>query len=136
MDAAWRAANPERVAATQRRQAQKPANKIRSYLRARLNMAVRKRQKAGSAVRDLGCSIPEFMAYFETLFAPGIMTWANWGSVWEIDHMRPLSSFDLANREDFLSACHFTNLQPLLIANHRAKTRGERSQVRVSGQTT
>jgi hypothetical protein len=89
-------------------------------------MAIRKKQKAGSAVQDLGCSIPEFMAYFERLFTAG-MTWDNWGAVWEIDHELPLSSFDLADREEFLAACHFTNLQPLLIADHRAKTRAERS---------
>jgi hypothetical protein len=94
-------------------------------------MAVRKRQKAGSAVRDLGCTILEFMAYFETLFRPG-MIWANWGAVWEIDHKQPLSSFDLEDRDQLLVACHFTNLQPLLIAEHRAKTRVESAMAKAA----
>jgi hypothetical protein len=40
------------------------------------------------------------------------MTWDNYGER-HVDHIRPLSSFDLTVREEFLQACHFTNLQPL-----------------------
>jgi hypothetical protein len=61
------------------------------------------------------CTIPEFRIYIEALFEPG-MTWANWGrgpGTWQIDHRRPLASFDLTKREDVLVACHFLNLQPL-----------------------
>jgi hypothetical protein len=89
-------------------------------LRARLCSAVRssqrkavlRKRKAGSAVRDLGCSVKELAAYLESKFLPG-MTWSNWGTAWHIDHIRPLASFDLTVREDVLKACHYTNLQPL-----------------------
>jgi hypothetical protein len=77
--------------------------------------AIKNGQKAGSAVDDLGCSIEFLRAYLEAHFNPG-MTWDNWGQgpgKWHIDHIVPLAWFDLTNREQFLSACHYTNLQPL-----------------------
>ena len=41
------------------------------------------------------------------------MTWGNYGKFWEIDHILPLASFDLTDREQFLRSIHWTNLQPL-----------------------
>lgn len=85
--------------------------KIRHYLRNRLNCALNNKQKAGSAVTDLGCSISELKLYLESKFKPG-MSWENHGQ-WHIDHKMPLSKFDLSNKIEFLKATHFSNLQPL-----------------------
>lgn len=89
--------------------------KIANRLRTRMNMALRKRYKSGSAVRDLGCSIEEFIKYIESFWEPG-MSWDNYGNGpndWSLDHTLPLSSFDLTNREEFLKACHYTNIRPM-----------------------
>jgi len=76
-------------------------------------MAIRNKTKTGSAVRDLGCSMEQFLYYIEGLFQPG-MTWDNYGKGgWHLDHIRPLSSFNLENPEEFKLAAHYTNLQPL-----------------------
>lgn len=87
--------------------------KLTCSLRTRLYCAIRNKQKLGSAVKDLGCSIEQLKLHLESKFGSG-MTWDNWNyNGWHIDHIIPLSSFDLTNREQFLKACHYTNLQPL-----------------------
>ena len=94
---------------------------IGHLLRCRLRLAIKGKQKSGSAVRDLGCSIEWFMAYIAAKFEDG-MNWENHGKVWQLDHIKPVKDFDLTKREQFLEACHFTNLQPLAIASHREKS--------------
>jgi hypothetical protein len=93
------------------RRQQDPAFKVACSLRNRLNRAIRSDWKSGSAVTDLGCSILTLKNYLESKFLPG-MNWANYGK-WHIDHVVPLSKFDLTKRKELLQACHYTNLQPL-----------------------
>ncbi len=93
--------------------------------RSRLRDALKGNQKVGSAVSDLGCTIPELQAHLEVRFKPG-MAWKNQGRhkgrrCWEIDHIKPLSSFDLTDRKQFLAAVHYTNLQPLWAEENRSK---------------
>jgi len=93
--------------------------KLSSNIRKRLGQALRGNYKAGSAVKDLGCSIEKLKIYLEERFyqhleTGNIMSWENYGRKgWHIDHIKPLSSFDLTDRDQFLKACHYTNLQPL-----------------------
>lgn len=95
--------------------------KLSVYLRNRLNMALKNKQKIGSAVADLGCTIDKLKQYLETRFQPG-MSWDNWSlSGWHIDHITPLSKFKLTDREQFLEACNYTNLQPLWAADNIRK---------------
>src|SRR5574343_40330 len=68
-------------------------------LRKRLRSSMKHGFKTGSAVEDLGISIDEFKKYLESKFIDG-MTWKNYGRYgWHIDHIVPLSKFDLTNRE-------------------------------------
>ena len=87
--------------------------RLRHNLRNRLSIAFRKKQKSGSAIKLLGCSIKDLKVRFEKLFQNG-MTWNNYGKIgWHIDHIKPLASFDLENSKQLARACHYTNLQPL-----------------------
>ena len=98
-----------------------PKFKLPVLLRKRLNDALRNNYKSGSAVRDLGCTIDELKSYLESKFLPG-MTWDNWTiDGWHIDHIKPLSSFDLSDRKQMLEACHYTNLQPLWATDNLSK---------------
>jgi len=96
--------------------------RLRTVLRARLNAALRGKGQRGSAIRNLGCSIPELQSYIESKFLPG-MSWKNWGrGTWHIDHMMPLSSFDLSDPQQLKKACHYTNLQPLWAKDNLRKS--------------
>jgi hypothetical protein len=89
--------------------------KLTRRLRHRLSSALKGNFKTGSAIQELGCSIDFLKRYLEERFLPG-MTWHNYGygsDKWNIDHIIPLSKFDLTNREQFLKAVYYTNLQPL-----------------------
>ena len=94
--------------------------RLRCQLRTRLNNALCGKYKAGSAVRDLGCSIEELKVYLESKFKPG-MTWKNWSPTgWHIDHIKALSKFNLTDRKQLLEAFNYRNLQPLWASeNHR-----------------
>lgn len=99
-----------------KRKSRDPNYKLSIHLRSRLAHAIREghhKLKCGSAVIDLGCTIEELRRYLEGKFKPG-MSWDNWTKDgWHIDHVEPLSDFDLSNLDEFKKACHFTNLQPL-----------------------
>jgi len=56
-------------------------------------------------------SIEGLKNILESKFQSG-MNWENYGE-WHIDHIRPLSSFDLTNPTELKLACHYSNLQPL-----------------------
>jgi len=96
-------------------------HRVAANLRTRLCMATRHEWRGGSAVRDLGCSIKEFKVYLESRFQPG-MTWENYGvKGWHIDHIQPLSKFDLLDRDQLIKACNYTNLQPLWATDNLSK---------------
>lgn len=87
--------------------------KIKCLMGSRLRSALRNKQKMGKTLDLIGCSIPELETHIEKQFKPG-MSWNNWRyKGWHIDHIIPISLFDLSNKEELLKACHFTNLQPM-----------------------
>jgi hypothetical protein len=69
----------------------------------------------------LGCSILEFKEHIESLFKPD-MNFENYGKIWWIDHIIPLSSFDLTDEEQKLEACNYKNIQPLYVKENQYKS--------------
>ena len=120
--AKWRAKNPGYQAkyGRERKRTDRQFALARS-LRDRLNKALKGNYKSGSAVRDLGMTIPEFEAYIEPMFMPG-MTWDNWtDDGWHLDHIYPLAKADLTDRVQFLAVANWQNYQPLWAADNFAK---------------
>lgn len=69
----------------------------------------------------IGCSVTDLKKHIESKFKDG-MGWENYGlSGWHIDHIKPLSLFDLSDPVELLKACHFTNLQPLWAKENLSK---------------
>ena len=94
-----------------------PLRLMRTRIRGRLSKAIKLHARGisikGSKLRYLGCSAQDACDYLEQQFKKG-MTWSNYGRRgWNIDHVIPVSAFDLANEEQRKKAFHYTNLQPL-----------------------
>lgn len=87
--------------------------RIRRNLKGRIYeyIKIKKGRKQGTMKELLGCDWKFFKSYLEKKFQPG-MTWKNYGK-WHIDHIMPLSKFDLSLKSEQLKSCHHTNLQPL-----------------------
>lgn len=130
----YRKINRDRINAKQKADCEKNPNlKLARNLRRRLHHLITDKCKTGSAVRDLGCSVEELVIKLEKMFYPNPVTevpmsWENYGygkNKWQIDHIKPLITFNLENRSELLVACNFTNLQPLWHEDHSIKTTKE-----------
>ncbi len=137
--ARWRAANPERVLAYNRRAEAKhgrkyqpqrskrqkeryrddPVYRIKRVCRVRYRDVLKSKglKKRVPTLRVLGCTAEFLRAHIESKFKPG-MNWNNHGQ-WEIDHIKPLGRAKTVAEVEAL--CHFTNLQPLWKPENRAK---------------
>ena len=68
--------------------------------------------KSYISVQYLGCSIDKLERWIEYQFNEN-MSWDNYGSYWEIDHVLPVSKFDLTNEQNIYQCFNWRNLQPL-----------------------
>lgn len=94
--------------------------KILHSLRNRIRLALLNNQKFGNTLTLLGCSISEFKCKLEKQFTEN-MNWGNYGSFWEMDHIKPCSKFDLSNINEQKKCFHYSNLQPLSCTDNRIK---------------
>jgi len=81
---------------------------------------ISKSKKEGRTIEYLGCSMLHARRHIEKQFKRG-MHWNNHGTVWHIDHIIPLSKFDLTDPLQRKRANHFTNLQPLYVHENMRK---------------
>jgi hypothetical protein len=123
----WAQKNKQYIALREKEKRHNNINyKLIGNLRKRLNHALNKNQKSGSAIDELGCSIEELKIYLESKFEPW-MTWDNYGKfdpnrkTWNIDHIKPLALFNLSDLSQMREASHYSNLQPILAKTNFSK---------------
>jgi hypothetical protein len=114
-------ANPinkvRRAARVRARKATDPAFAIEAALRRTLADKIRAARagKSAGTIAILGCSIDGFMHHIAAQFVDG-MSWSNWGrgrGKWNLDHVRPIASFDLLDPRQQVECFHYRNFQPL-----------------------
>lgn len=113
---AWRIKNRDKIrkSESERRKIRAKVDKnylLRIKISARISSRIKKGGATKGSLRLTGTSISCYRAYMESLFEIG-MTWENYGE-WHIDHIVPLSFFDLTLAEHQKMAFHFTNTRPM-----------------------
>lgn len=133
----WLLENPDRVKAIEaRRDKPKKRERMRVYLstrrqedvefriltncRTRINQAIKTLSKGAGTRELIGMDLHEYRIYLQGQFLPG-MTWENWGSIWEIDHIRPCATFDLTDPAQQRECFNWSNTQPLFADENRRK---------------
>lgn len=87
--------------------------KLKELIRNRMNLALKHECRNSSSWSYIQCNLDEFKFYIQSKFQDE-MSWNNHGlKGWHIDHIKPLSSFNLKNETELKQAWHYTNLQPL-----------------------
>lgn len=110
----------DRVARILRRIQNKKQLRKTKFLRRVVWSWLFKFKKSPTAEALVGCTRPQFKSFIASKFSK-TMSWDNYASVWELDHIIPCSKFDLSNPLEVRRCFHFSNYQPLLLSQNRRK---------------
>lgn len=99
-----------------------PVYKIISSCRSKIHIALKRQSaiKSKRTIQLLGCSADFFKTFLQNQFT-GNMSWENYGKYWNIDHVIPVSSFDLTVPENQKKAFHYSNCRPMLASHNFSK---------------
>lgn len=86
-----------------------PLQKLKRLVRSRIHIALKNKQK--HTIEYLGCSIDNYVEWL--LFEDNNYTLENRGKDWHIDHVIPLSKFNLNDENEQLVAFNWRNTMPL-----------------------
>jgi len=89
--------------------------RVRSNLSNRIRAVMKRQGRAKNAptLRFLGCTVKQLRERIESMF-DSRMSWENYGLYgWHIDHIIPMSAFDLNKPDHRDLCCNYLNLRPL-----------------------
>ena len=96
---------------------EEPASKLIRSVRSRILSAIKTKSK--HTVSYLGCNCSDYLKWL--LNNNNSFTFSNYGKEWHIDHVIPLSRFDLTNEEQQLLAFNWRNTMPLSVKENLKK---------------
>lgn len=113
----WREQNKETVrAAAKKKWMNAPRSvKLRSAMGSAIYRSLKRGAKSGAKWQDLvGYTAVDLMRHMERQFIKG-MSWDNYGKGWHIDHIVPVSAFQIESPQDdeFQQCWALSNLRPL-----------------------
>ena len=100
-------------------------SKLCNYLNSTVNLDVRRTL--------IGCSATQFKEWLAYQFESGF-SFDNRGTVWVLDHVIPISKFDILDEEEFERCFHWSNVQPLTKEQNLRKTNKTTVEEQVSHQ--
>jgi hypothetical protein len=117
----WNDENKERVRLNGLNYSRRIDQRIRRTFSNRIRTLIRGGKQRKSTFAIVGYTFDELKAHIQRQFTNG-MSWDNYGE-WHIDHIRPLSSFDITSyeSEDFKVAWSLPNLRPLWAKDNISK---------------
>jgi len=125
--AKWNRENPDKKKAHRRKAEAKMISTPQGHLTKNIRRAICHSLREGSKAKRrwevlVGYGVEQLKQHLEKQFIPG-MTWENYGTIWEIDHIIPQSVFNFAIPEDmdFKRCWDLKNLRPLWSGVNRAK---------------
>lgn len=122
----WRAENPEKAKAKSRKSSAKRLSTLKGRLNHCMSTGIGKSLKGSKSGRHweslTGYTIDQLRKHLERQFTFE-MSWQNYGTYWEIDHVIPISVFNFEKPEDldFKRCWGLKNLRPLEVNENRKK---------------
>lgn len=86
-------------------------------------LKVSSQNKTKSSIDYLGCDADYFIEYFKKkmdIYNEKAEIKMNWDNI-HIDHIKPITSFNLDDEDELNKCCNYTNFQPLLIEDNLTK---------------
>lgn len=117
-DRRFRARNPEWHKNYYGARDQRPDERLKHSVRSRIRDAIRGASigKTKKTFDMLGYTPEELMEHLQNRFMFG-MNWANYGTEWHVDHIKPVFMFKIENQNDIKRVWSLSNLAPRWATN-------------------
>jgi len=95
-------------------------NQLRAIISTRLSPKTKWHYNFDRKIKELSYTYQQLREKLESQFTSE-MNWQNYGDIWEIDHIKPVCSFKLADKKQFDECWSLDNIRPLLKEDNKEK---------------